>query len=456
MIVSFSVSNFRSFAEEQTLSLVASNRFPDSDHGNHLVPIPGSDEKLLRIAVLYGANGAGKSNFFKALAYLRHMALLPRTKNNVTEIVPFRFAVKQSEPSSFDLRFIVEGRLYRFGFKVDSQRILEEWLVSVEGGREKEIYERITDNEGKVTIDATGIALISEKLKALATVGGPQNQTFLATIRANLQTNDYGNEISAILDWLNNDLQLIAPETPFLPLGQKLARDKIFLNFASDFLKSSATGVDRLQVIKKEISEEQLRSLLPEQFISDMLKDTQQKGKTVYLPENHMEILIEKTQEKHYFLVTIQAAHEHVPGSKVSLELTDESDGTRRLLNLIPALHRMNTQKGIFVIDEIDRSMHPLLTWKYLEYFLSVCSAGNRQIIVTTHESNLLDLDLLRRDEIWFAEKNKSGATHLYSLSDFKVRTDLSIQKHYLQGRFGAIPFLGDIDRLKTAEEKTE
>jgi len=457
LIVSFSVANFRSFAEEQTLSLIASNRFSDSDHGNHLVPIPGSNEKLLRIAVLYGANGAGKSNFFRALSYFRKMALSQQTKHNVTEAEPFRFGTKQAEPSSFDLQFIVDDKLYGFGFKVDEKRILEEWLVRVEGGREKVLYERITDLEGRVTIEANGISGISEKLKALATVGGPQNQTFLATIRTNLQASDYGTEISAILNWLDNDLQLIAPETPFLALGQQLVRDEAFMDFASEFLKSSATGVERLQVIKEEISEEQLRSLFPRYLdISDMLNDSSQKRKTIFYPEKHMEILIEKTKEKHYFRVTIQAAHAQASGELVSLELTEESDGTRRLLNLIPALHQMNTQRGVFVIDEIDRSMHPLLTWKYLDYFLSVCKAGNRQIIVTTHESNLLDLDLLRRDEIWFAEKNKAGATNLYSLSDYKVRTDLSIQKHYLQGRFGAIPFLGDIDRLKTIQEKTE
>ena len=132
----------------------------------------------------------------------------------------------------------------------------------------------------------------------------------------------------------------------------------------------------------------------------------------------------------------------------IQLELDDESDGTRRLLNLLPALHHLRTNSAVYFIDEIDRSMHPELVWKFLEFFLKSCEGGQRQIIVTTHESNLLDLDLLRRDEIWFAEKNQSGATQLYSMTDFNVRKDLEISKHYLQGRFGAIPFLGNLDRL--------
>jgi len=103
----------------------------------------------------------------------------------------------------------------------------------------------------------------------------------------------------------------------------------------------------------------------------------------------------------------------------------------------------------VYFIDEIDRSLHPMLAWKFLEFFLK--SDAQHQIIVTTHESNLLDLNLLRRDEIWFAEKGTNGATHLYSLSDFKPRKDLDIRKHYLQGRFSAIPFLGNFEHLHDA-----
>jgi AAA15 family ATPase/GTPase len=146
--------------------------------------------------------------------------------------------------------------------------------------------------------------------------------------------------------------------------------------------------------------------------------------------------------------VAIQSAHRHETQKEVILELADESDGTRRLLDLMPALYMLKTDTAVYFIDEIDRSMHPMLVYKFLEYFLSICKHAPCQIIVTTHESHLLDLDLLRRDEIWFAEKDRAGATNLYSLTDFNVRKDLHIQKGYLEGRFGAVPFLGDIDRL--------
>jgi len=133
--------------------------------------------------------------------------------------------------------------------------------------------------------------------------------------------------------------------------------------------------------------------------------------------------------------MTLQAAHVH-SDALTHLPLEDESDGTRRLLHLLPALFYMQTSP-VIVIDEIDRSLHPQLSKHLIRQFLKL--GGQRQLLFTTHDLNLMDLDLLRRDEIWFAEK-KEGATELYSLADFKVRKDLSIDKAYLEGRFGAVP----------------
>jgi len=448
MIISFSVENFRSFAGEETFSLVASNRAA-GHHEGHAVSIPGNEERVLRTAVLYGANGAGKSNLFKALSFVRNMALNTRGKNSGTGREAFRFGDDTDKPSSFDLCFLVNGQLYRFGFKIDDHRIVEEWLIKIDGKREKEVYERITSPDDRVTIETKGLKKAGGKMSALATVGGPPNQTFLATVRAMLPASDYGTELTNVISWFEDSLTLIRPDSPFLPLGQLLAHDINFLQFASEFLKASSTGVDHLDISKKELTEDELRRMLPESLVTDILNDIKEDGvgAVVSIGEGS-ELLVERTGENHYFHITIQAAHEHKAGHIISLKLTDESDGTQRLLQLIPALHHLKTNGGVFVIDEIDRSMHPMLTIKFLEFFLKFCEGEQRQIIVTTHESNLLDLALLRRDEIWFVEKEKDGATKLYSLADFKVRKDLEIRKHYLQGRFGAVPFLGNIDRL--------
>jgi len=192
-------------------------------------------------------------------------------------------------------------------------------------------------------------------------------------------------------------------------------------------------------VTKQEIPDDELDRFTR---ILAALGETAEDGTAVAARGDGEEFLLEG---KRYYRITVQSAHKDQNEKVTPFGLSEESDGTRRLLSLIPALYHLQNSIGVYFIDEIDRSLHPILVWKFLEFFLR---AGGRQIIFTTHESNLLDLDLLRRDEIWFAEKDDKAATHLYSLMDFKVRNDLEIRKHYLQGRFGAIPFLGNLDRL--------
>jgi AAA15 family ATPase/GTPase len=219
------------------------------------------------------------------------------------------------------------------------------------------------------------------------------------------------------------------------------------------FLKASDTGVETIKTQKQEITEDTLHSLLPETIVSDLLNDVadNKEGKTLVQIGKDKELLIERSDKNHYYSLSIQTFHKHNKDKSRSLDLSDESDGTRRLLNLMPALHDLNNNSVCF-IDEIDRSLHPMLVWKFLEFFLKSNFDRQSQIIVTTHESNLLNLGLLRRDEIWFADKDTNGATHLYSLSDFKPRKDLDIRKYYLQGRFSAIPFLSNFEHL--LEEK--
>jgi AAA15 family ATPase/GTPase len=447
MIVSFSVANFRSFASEETLSLVASKRVADQHH-DHAVPIPDSKEQVLRVAVLYGANGAGKSNLFNALRYMESLALNTRSRKQGTGREPFRFAELHNAPSSFDLQFIASDKLFRFGLKIDDERVIEEWLYRIINGKEKVIYERTTSEEGSVVIQGEGLKEAGPKVEALATIGGPQNQSFLATVNATLENADWGEELGDVLAWFNESLTLIAPEQYYGSLAHFLDQNPGFQSFASSFLKASSTGVDHLEVEKHEVSKEDLRKLLPSGVVSRILRALEEDNGGIVRLYEGTELVIERQAEDRFYAIEIQAAHEQRSGSMIKLDLGEESDGTRRLLNLLPALYDMRTRGSVYFIDEIDRSLHPILVKEFLQFFLRSCDSSCRQLIVTTHESNLLDLDLLRRDEIWFAEKDESASTRLYSLLDFKVRNDLEIRKHYLQGRFGAIPFLGNLEQL--------
>ena len=315
MIVSFSVANFRSFSSEETISLVASNRLSGS-HEDHAVPIPGSEEKVLRTAVLYGANGAGKSNLFKALRYLRSVALFTRNKGDGTGRQPFRFGEAKNDPSRFDLQFIANEKLYRYGVEVDDERIVEEWLYEVEGGRQRRIYERTTDESGGVSIDAGAFTGAGEKLTALAIVGGPQNQSFLATADATLEASDLGEALEGVLAWFKNGLICIAPDAAFRSLARLLDKDSGFLSFASDFLKSASTGVDHLEVRRDEVSEDELRRLLPETVASKLFQDLAEEddGATVARLPGNNEVAVERTGRNTFNLIGIRAAHELEPG----------------------------------------------------------------------------------------------------------------------------------------------
>lgn len=447
MLVSFTVENFRSFSKEQTFSLVASGRLAGT-HDSHTLAIPNSEQRVLKVGVVYGANGAGKSSLFKALNYVKTMVLRsPNARGTLRE--PFKFGDCRNEPSSFDLQFICDNELYTYGFRVSDLQITEEWLTRSIGQRETVVFERITKDTGEVVVETPGLKK-SEKASLLAKIGGPSNQTFLATVNATLKEADLSGSIEKVLHWFKYQLRMTEPDENLEPIGHMLADNKGFRDFASEFLRSSSTGVQSLEVEKKEISDQDLEKIIPKQILPTILRQLENSsdGTSIIQMPSGEELILERTDSNRYFLLSVHSTHKTTDSEYSRLPLSEESDGTRRLLQLLPALHVARAKGATYFIDEIDRSMHPMLIWKFLETFLSACGEQNSQIIVTTHESNLLDLDLLRRDEIWFAEKDQDLSTNLYSLSDFKVRKDLEIRKHYLQGRFGAVPFLGRLSNL--------
>ncbi len=433
--------------------MVASNRLSGS-HDDHAVPIPDSKERVLRAAVLYGANGAGKSNLFKALRYVKWVALYPRGKDEGTGRDAFRFGEPGGGASSFDLQFVAAEKLYRFGFKVDDERITAEWLFQVVGNRQRAIYERSTDRNGKVAVDVGGLKEAGERVKALATVGGPQNQSFLATAYAILDAGDLVGELGEVISWFAVGLALVGPGMAYRGLGHRLDEDVDFLQFAGAYLRSASTGVDRLEVLKEEVSKEDLADSVVSRALRNL--GEHESGTARLSLSEGKDLVVERKGGEHFYRVSVHSVHAHEPGKAVRMELTEESDGTRRLLNLVPALYDLQATGKVHVIDEIDRSLHPMLVKEFLESFLKVGDGQHGQIIFTTHETTLLDQELLRRDEIWFAEKDQTAATRLYSLLDFKVRNDRDIRKGYLLGRFGAIPFLGGVEPLLPKTEHVE
>jgi hypothetical protein len=456
MLLSFSVENFRSFRTEQTLNLLASKRLGPCN-SPHCCAVPGTGEHALRVASLYGANGAGKSNLMRALALVDRLVRSGTPPGKPIAFRPFLLDKESSEnPTSFELQFLSDGEVFRYGFCYDADRIHEEWLDVYEGKKERALFSRVTTEEGAVTVSlGPGAAQgesPSQKIRALTEVGARPNQLFLTEVVNLDDAVAQGPRFRRAIVWFASTLATIRPDSPFVMLAGTIATNEKFADFAGRFLRDASTGIADIEVQTQEIPRSEASQVRSEAF-ARLIEDLEEKDTAVFGGPEGEELYVDGAEKDVIKIRTIAALHGAAEGTKTRLPLRDESDGSKRLLNLLPALYRLTTDGGVFVIDELERSMHPMLARKFIEFFLKGVRGTTSQLIFATHESTLLDLDLLRRDGIWFAEKDNEGATHLYSLADFKVRKDLRIEKGYLEGRFGAIPFLGGIDHL--IEEQT-
>ena len=445
MLLSFSVENFRSFRAEETLNLLASKR-SGTPEPPYCYKVPGADEHVLRVTSLYGANGAGKSNVVRALAILERLVLHGTPRDERMPYKPFRLDDESpTKPTVFDLRFIAEGEVFRYGICYDADRVHEEWLDVYEGKKERSLFTRSNGETGNVAIEfAPSAKGIPSQIESLADSGIRPNQLFLAEI-VDRDEETQGPRFGCVVNWFKHTLGIIEPDAQFRALARKIATDENFAEFAGKFLREASTGVASIKVDTKTLSRKKLPPLSKEQEEAiDMLDGT---APIPWGPDGE-EMIVDASRKDVVQFHRILALHDATKGRSVEFSLSEESDGSRRLLNLLPALYRVKAGGGVFVVDELERSMHPILAKKFIEFFLKVADVARSQLIFTTHESTLLDLDLMRRDAIWFAEKDDVGASHLYSLADFKVRKDLDIEKGYFAGRFGAVPFLGGIDRL--------
>lgn len=445
MLISFTVTNFRSFHEEQTLSMVANTRI--KGHETHLRPIPQQDEQVLPTAIFYGANGAGKSNLTRALMLMQSLVVHgTRAPKGVPRNCFILAPEARTEPTVLEIRILAGGHLLEYGFKMTDEVILEEWLVRLSGKREEVIFERSTD-EGIVTVNmptskALDKLLGGPKMRAQAQVGALPNQLFVSTVAKSIPMTEQGPVFQALYGWFSRKLRIIFPEAYFAGLPNFFRQNTEFQSFATSFLSNASTGVQTLEISSHPLAvpkflEEQLAQNPSEadNLVAAAFADKLSSPGVELMPDGSV---------MGHFLQTEIGAEDH----RAKLPLAEHSDGTRRIANLLPALFISSLEPNVLVVDEIDRSLHPLLARKFIEYFLAGSAGHQSQLILTTHDTNLLDLELFRRDEIWFTEKNGAGASHLYSLAQFKVRTDLKVDSGYLHGRFGAIPFLGGLDRL--------
>ncbi len=442
MLVRFAVENYLSFKDKTEFNMLTGNPRRLMHH-----VYKQNDVELLKMAAIYGANGSGKSNFISSLMDLRSLVYIG-TLPFFSDSKKFRLNIKnETLPIIFEVEFIEKGIMFLYSIEISNFIISKEKLSLTTTNNEDEIiFERtLLDNKIKIDfnekykqteIDKLRIKLYEDELLK-------NNETLIAKL------NDSKEGFDIVKQAYNWFVQIVTIH-PNSPNSHLMLIYPAIYDFIKAYIKEFNTGIDDFQVVNrsfdqyfgensKQLKEEIKEKLKTTPFIvlEDFLGLVNSKSKTTLAVFENNDYVIKK-------LITY---HLDDKGNKIAFDPNEESNGTVRLWDLLAAIYWVLTTPCVVIIDEIENSIHPYLLKELIRKF-SENKETKGQLVFTTHESNLLDQEIFRQDEIWFAEKNTEGATSLFPMSDFNVRYDLDIRKGYLNGRFGAIPFLSNFNDL--------
>lgn len=432
MLIEFTVGNFRSFRDPQTLSLVAApikSKDPELDENTVIKTAANPD--LLTSAAMYGANASGKSNLVQALDFMKRFVMHSLKETKATggiQVEPFRLhAATVGQPSHFEIVFIEGGKRYRYGFEVTKERVTAEWLFFVPSTREARLFEREGDD---ITVGS-----YFKEGRDLEQHTRP-NALFLSVVA---QFN--GPKAQKLVTWFGR-LGIISgvDDIGMMPFTLMQLVEGEHSEAIKQLVCRLDLGIGDLQVEKTVRSKPQLPDEMPDEIRQAFLT-----------------IMNASDADERLSIHTIHTQYDH-EGNPVGQELFEldehESEGTQKLFSMSgPLLDTL--QKGrVLVVDELDARLHPLMTREIISLFNHKATNPNgAQLIFNTQDTNLLDNRLFRRDQIWFVEKDQKGASHLYSLAEFKVRNDKDYERGYIQGRYGAVPYLSHIQTIVRGED---
>jgi len=443
MLIEFSVANFRSIRDRQTLSLVASNKEKDLPENLVKPDAPGLGKtQLLKSAAIYGANASGKSNLYQAVGFMQGFVenSAARLKpGESTGVVPFRLDAESSKkPSEFEVLFVHEGVRYQYGFTLDRDRVYTEWLTAYPLGKPQSWFHRHFDSETKEYGWEFGQKLTGDKQAVAKSTR--DNGLFLSTAA---QLNH--DQLKVVYEWFTKHLIVIdfaqVPLPVSLEIAAKIAHDRAEERERMiSLLKQADLGILAFDVQTRSIGDmfsdgdrsagEPLDKELRDAFkrvLSLMEEKAARKGE---------KLEIERTE--------LQWHHKSEGDSQaLTFHSSDESAGTLKFFSLLGPWLAVLNAGGVLFVDEIAAYMHPLLVRNLLGLMQDPkWNPQGAQLIFTTHDVTLLDTVLFRRDQIWLTEKDNGGATALYPLTDFNPRKGEALQKGYLAGRYGGIPFI--------------
>ena len=434
MLLQFTVENFKSFDEATNFSMRAGK---DKDHVGHL--IGPSKFQAVRGAAIYGANAAGKSNLVLAMHFARELIVRGRTFGQAIEYSPFELCDDEAErPSGFHWYFVHAGKVWSYGFDILRRRVVEEYLYvrDEKGGPEANWFTRTTDEKGETKIKPgtlSGNKKLKKRLQDLeVNMAKRPEQPFLTMAIENSV-----EELMPIYDWFDSVLVVVRAESPFDKLLSFSYSQKEFLSFLSEFVRMADTGIERLVVEEEDVDEGELIAQLPggQREMMQQVFAQLEANEMVAMNMKFLPIGFARKEDGHLVGLSIRAEHCYENGKK-KFHLDRESEGTQRLLHLSPILFAFKVEPRVVVIDEMERRLHTRLTQRFVEMALQDSNRDGNQLIFTTHDTNLLDSSLLRRDEIYFARK-KQHRTQLERLSEYQIRSDRDYEKAYELGRIG-------------------
>lgn len=424
MLVRFCFSNWMSFRDASSFSMIASL---ERQHRERVPRIKKYPTKVLPIAALYGGNASGKTNMFQALSFSRNMILQGVRPDRKIPVIPFQLdSQSRNQPSSFRFEILVKESIYEYEFSVTREEVLEERLVSITGSSEKVLYDRFR-SPGEFHS-----SLKDQLFLQFVFQGTRPNQLLLTNA-----ISQNADVFRPVYDWFENSLFLIGPDDRFTGVEHLLDNGHPLHTKMSDILGQLDTGITRLG--GKEVKWEDMP--FPKSLM-DPLKESLDEGESMLISPGSGLVVTLKNGE--LVATKLKTVHKGDDGTEAEFDIEQEADGSKRVIELLPAFLSLSVEESerVFVIDEIDRSMHSMLTQSLVKSYLATCSECSRsQLLLTTHDLQLMDQKLLRRDEMWLASRDSGGVSHLKSLGDFKdTRYDKDVRKSYLEGRMGGIP----------------
>ncbi len=418
MLLEFTVKNFRSIQDAQTFSMVA-NKDSSLQEPNCFDSGLPSIPKLIRSAVIYGPNASGKSNLILAMGMMKDVvinsAVRIREGDKFVNVTPFLFdKTSREEPTEFEITYLEDGVRYQYGFALNATRIVKEWLLAYKASKPQRWFERNYNNETQNYEWYFGSYLLESQKHKLWEESTRDNGLFLSTA-VNLNS----DQLRPIYNWFYYKLIIILGGTPLGLNPEYLKNHENKLNVIK-FLQAADLNITDIEHKRQKVKRFGFRHDF--------------SGSTTIEPPQDDEISI------------INFCHKDNNNEDIQLPFEHESHGTQKLSSYAETILTALSNGCVFVVDELEAGLHPKMVKFIIGLFQDrELNAKNAQLIFSTHQTSLLDTDLLRRDQIWFMEKNNKDASVLYPLTDYSPRASENIEKGYLQGRYGAIPFLGDL-----------